>query len=219
MIPLRDSTRRTSFPYLTVALIFINLLVFLFQLSLPSQELNLMIFTFGLTPSLVSQNSFTPMAFIPFVTSMFLHAGWLHLIGNMWTLWLFGDNLEDTMGRFRFIVFYLICGLVAGVTHYAINPMSQVPVIGASGAIAGVMGAYFLMFRNARVLTFVPPIFIFELPAWIFLGFWALSQVWSGATELLTSSGGQIAVWAHVGGFITGMIIYRYFLKEECRNV
>ncbi|HWP97692.1 MAG TPA: rhomboid family intramembrane serine protease [Syntrophomonadaceae bacterium] len=217
MIPLRDSTRRTSFPYLTVGLISINLLVFLYQLSLPGRELDVMIYTFGLTPSLVSQTSFTPLAFIPFITSMFLHAGWLHLIGNMWTLWLFGDNLEDTMGRFRFIVFYLICGLVAGITHYTINPMSEVPVIGASGAIAGVMGAYFLMFRNARVLTFVPPIFIFELPAWIFLGFWALSQVWSGATELLTSNGGQIAVWAHVGGFIAGMIIYRYFLKEECR--
>lgn len=218
MIPLRDSTRRTSFPYLTVLLIAFNFLVFLYEMSLSDRSLSILIYTYGLTPETISQNPLNPLAYVPFVTSMFLHAGWLHIIGNMWTLWLFGDNLEDSMGALRFLAFYLICGLAAGVTHYALNPNSTVPVVGASGAIAGVMGAYFLMFRNARILTFVPPIFLFQLPAWIFLGFWALSQLWSGATELLSSSSGQIAVWAHIGGFLTGMIIYRYFLKEEYQN-
>lgn len=206
MFPLRDSTPSKNFPYLTVFLIVTNLLIFFFELSLDTRSLNQLLEVFGLIPALISERS----TFLPLLTSMFLHGSWMHLIGNMWSLWLFGDNLEDNMGPWRFLAFYLFCGLVAGLTHYLINPQSTIPVVGASGAIAGVMGAYFLMFRDARVLTYVPPIFIFPLPAWIFLGFWALSQVW----YVLSGSGQSVAFWAHIGGFIAGMLIYRRFLRS-----
>ncbi|MEN6348884.1 MAG: rhomboid family intramembrane serine protease [Syntrophomonas sp.] len=211
MFPLRDSTPNKNFPYMTVCLIALNLLIFFFELSLDSRSLNLLLEDFGLTPALISDRSYSIVAFVPLITSMFLHGSWMHVIGNMWSLWLFGDNLEDNMGPWRFLAFYLLCGLVAGLTHYLINPQSTVPVVGASGAIAGVMGAYFLMFRDARVLTYIPPIFIFPLPAWIFLGFWALSQVW----YVVSGSGQSVAFWAHIGGFIVGMIIYRRFLRSD----
>ncbi|MEQ8175756.1 MAG: rhomboid family intramembrane serine protease [Syntrophomonadaceae bacterium] len=210
MFPLRDSTPNNNFPYLTVGLIVVNLLIFFFELSLDARGLNQLLLEFGLIPALISEQSYSLAAYSPLLTSMFLHGSWMHVIGNMWSLWLFGDNLEDNMGPWRFLTFYLICGLVAGFTHYLINPQSTVPVVGASGAIAGVMGAYFLMFRDARVLTYVPPIFIFPLPAWIFLGFWALSQVW----YVVSGSGQSVAFWAHIGGFIVGMIIYRWFLRQ-----
>ena len=149
--------------------------------------------------------------YYPFFTSMFLHGSWMHVIGNMWILWLFGDNVEDHMGRGRFLLFYLLCGLAAGVTHYMVNPTSTVPVVGASGAVAGIMGAYFLMFRHARVLTLVPPFFLFNFPAWIYLGFWILTQFWCG----LAQSCGQIAFWAHIGGFAAGMLLHRFFLRSQ----
>lgn len=205
MFPLRDSTPSNSFPYLTVCLIAINLFIFFFELSLDTRSLNRLLLGYGLVPALISEQSYSFSSYFPLFTSMFLHGSWMHVIGNMWSLWLFGDNLEDNMGPWRFLAFYLICGLIAGFTHYIINPFSTVPVVGASGAIAGVMGAYFLMFRDARVLTYVPPIFIFPLPAWIFLGFWAFSQVWYVRQS--------VAFWAHIGGFLVGMAIYRLFLR------
>lgn len=214
MFPLRDSTPSKNVPYLTIGLIIINLLIFFFELSLDNRSLNRLLMEYGLIPVLISEQSYSLAAYSPLVTSMFLHGSWMHVIGNMWSLWLFGDNLEDNMGPWRFLVFYLICGLVAGFTHYLINPQSTVPVVGASGAVAGVMGAYFLMFRDARVLTYIPPIFIFPLPAWIFLGFWALSQVW----YVVSGSGQSIAFWAHIGGFIAGMVIYRWFLRTDPEN-
>ena len=211
MIPLRDSTPSNTFPYLTVCIILLNLFVFLFELTLGPRACELLLQTYGLVPAEVGRNPLTLSLIIPFFTSMFLHGGLMHLIGNMWSLWLFGDNLEDRMGPPRFVAFYLICGLIAGTTHYLVNPNSTTPVIGASGAIAGVMGAYFLMFRNAQVLTYVPPIFIFPLPAWIFFGVWALTQIW----YVLSGSGATVAFWAHIGGFAAGMILYRYFIREQ----
>ena len=136
-------------------------------------------------------------------------------IRDRWILWLFGDNVEDHMGAGRYLVFYLVCGVLAGMLHFVFNLSSPIPVVGASGAVAGVMGAYFLMFRHARILTYVPPFFLFTLPAWVYLGFWAVSQLWSGATELAFNSYGQIAFWAHVGGFAAGMILHSFFVKKD----
>src|SRR5262249_37796183 len=151
----------------------------------------------------------------PILTSMFLHASWLHIIGNMWVLWIFGDNIEDYLGHFSYLLFYLVCGFAASVTHILLNPVSTVPSVGASGAIAGVMGAYFLLYPRGRVLSLVPLIFFFTfwwLPAWIVLGYWFLVQFLSGtATQLASSSqsSGGIAFWAHVGGFIAGLVLIK----------
>jgi len=194
-------------------LIAINTLVFLFEVSLGEEGMNQLSFIFGLVPANITNYSSSGFAYLPFISSTFLHASWMHLIGNMWILWLFGDNVEDKMGKVRFLFFYLMCGFLAGLTHFFFNLGSEVPVVGASGAVAGVMGAYFLMFRKAKVLTFVPPFFLFNLPAWIYLGFWAITQLYGGAAGLLSMEASEpVAFWAHIGGFLTGMIVYKPFL-------
>ena len=213
MIPLRDSTPSRHFPLVTVSLIVLNLLVFYYQISLGQNGMEQLIYVLGMVPANY-QHQVPLLAYLPFLTSMFLHGSWMHVIGNMWILWLFGDNVEDRMGRGKFLLFYLLCGLIAGLTHYFINPLSPVPVVGASGAVAGIMGAYFLMFKHARVLTFVPPFFLFNLPAWIYLGFWALTQVYCGTAGLVGSSCQQIAFWAHIGGFAAGMVLHKSFTKS-----
>ncbi|MEN6349101.1 MAG: rhomboid family intramembrane serine protease [Syntrophomonas sp.] len=219
MIPLRDSTPSNRFPLITVIIIALNLFIFYQESSLGTEELNRLISIFGLVPANYSNFNVPILAYIPFLSSMFLHGSWTHVIGNMWILWLFGDNLEDRMGRGRFLLFYLLCGVIAAFTHYFVNPASAEPVVGASGAVAGIMGAYFLMFKKAKVLTFIPPFFLFNLPAWIYLGFWALSQLWCGAAQVFAANAcGQIAFWAHIGGFLAGMILYRFFLQSESRN-
>ncbi len=155
-------------------------------------------------------------AFLPIFTSMFLHGSWLHLIFNMWALWIFGDNVEDRLGHGWYLVFYLICGLAAALFHTLLNASSTIPTVGASGAIAGVMGAYFLLYPRARVLTLVPLFFVFFLwlPAWVVLGYWFVAQFLSGAaTSIAThsSNSGGIAFWAHVGGFLAGMLLIKLF--------
>ncbi len=218
MIPLRDSTPSSTFPSVTLSIIALNLVVFFFQLTFGYEAMDLIVEQWGLIPSSFNNLAKNQNGMLPLITYMFLHGGWMHVIGNMWSLWLFGDNLEDKMGKVRFVLFYLVCGLCAALIHCLMFPSSSIPVVGASGAIAGVMGAYFMMFRKARVLTFIPPFFILPLPAWIFLGFWALSQLWGGAFSLLGGEGySSIAFWAHIGGFITGMLAYRLFLKPEAR--
>ncbi len=214
MFPLRDSTPSRSFPAITVTLIIINIIIFVMETAAGPQALNDLVYIFGLVPvSLKEQIS--PLGFYPIVTSVFLHGSWMHVIGNMWILWLFGDNIEDYMGSSRFLIFYLLCGIAAGLTHYLINPGSDIPVVGASGAVAGVMGAYFLMFRHAKILTYIPPIFLLNLPAWIYLGFWGLSQLYCGTADIISANScAQIAFWAHIGGFGAGMILYRPFLRE-----
>lgn len=212
MIPLRDSTPSNKFPLVTITLIILNLLIFYYELTLGSETMNKFIYTFGLVPSHFVHYQGPWTGYLPFLSSTFMHGSWMHVIGNMWILWLFGDNVEDKMGRLRFLLFYLLCGLLAGLAHFAYNPASQFPVVGASGAVAGVMGAYFLMFRQAKVLTYIPPIFFLNLPAWIYLGFWALSQLYYGAFQSVNQ--GQIAFWAHIGGFAAGMILYRFFLHQ-----
>ena len=150
---------------------------------------------------------------------MFLHGGWAHIIGNMWTLWIFGDNVEDRMGPFRFTVFYLLCGLVAGVVHYFTNADSDVPTVGASGAIAGVLGAYFVLFPRSQIVVMVPIFFyplFFEVPAVTYLLFWALSQVFSGTLALAGPvEVGGVAWWAHVGGFSAGLLLHPLFIRPR----
>jgi len=152
---------------------------------------------------------------------MFLHGGWMHFISNMWSLWLFGDNVEDCMGHLRFLIFYLLCGLAAGFIHFMFNPTAQVPTIGASGAIAGVMGAYFVMFPTARVITLVPIFFLpyfIEIPAVFYLGIWFMMQLFSGMFSLVLPTGaGGIAWWAHVGGFLFGILVLPFFRRRRGR--
>lgn len=227
MLPLRDDAPRSTFPAVTYFLIALNVLIYLYQASLPPRPERVFVSEFGFVPHSLDlwMNGTLPAiaALLPAFTSMFLHAGWLHLIGNMWFLWIFGDNVEDRLGHFRYLVTYLICGLAASFTHYMFNMHSKIPTVGASGAIAGVLGAYFVLFPNARVLTWVF-VFVVQLPAWLVLGWWFVLQFLSGAATSMTYSGqaNPVAVWAHVGGFITGMLLVKviparksYYAFEE----
>jgi membrane associated rhomboid family serine protease len=158
--------------------------------------------------------------FLPILTSMFLHASWLHLIGNMWFLWIFGDNIEDYLGHFSYLLFYLVCGVAAAITHILLNAGSRLPSVGASGAIAGVMGAYFVLYPKARVMMWFPPIFFFHLPAWLVLGYWFFMQFLSGAATSIaetSQTNGGIAFWAHVGGFVAGVVLIKV-LPERPRR-
>ncbi|NLB53666.1 MAG: rhomboid family intramembrane serine protease [Syntrophomonadaceae bacterium] len=219
MIPLRDSTPGETFPAVTVTIIAVNVLIFYFTSMLNEQGVQQLYYLFGLVPGYYTVNGAAPNGYLPFLSSFFLHGSWMHVISNMWILWLFGDNVEDRMGKFKFVLFYLTCGVIAGLAHFLIYPDSNVPVVGASGAVAGIMGAYFIMFRHAKILTYVPPFFLFSLPAWIYLGFWGISQFWGGTVDLfIADSTGQIAFWAHVGGFISGVLLYRFFLKTPINH-
>ena len=232
MIPLRDDTPRYSTPYVTYFIIALNTVVFLFELSVGAQSpraLNSLMYQFGVVPQHferalagVSRFSF-PGLLLTILTSMFLHASWLHIIGNMWVLWIFGDNIEDYLGHFSYLLFYLVSGFAASVTHILLNGNSNVPTVGASGAIAGVMGAYMVLYPKARVLTLVPLIVFFTfwwLPAWIFLGYWFLLQFLSGtATSIAetSSQAGGVAFWAHVGGFLAGVVLIKILPERRGR--
>ena len=219
MIPLRDSTPGESFPIVTVTIILINLLIFYYTSQLNEQGMQHLFYLFGLVPGYYLEYDPLPLDYLPFLSSMFLHGSWIHVISNMWILWLFGDNVEDRMGKVKFLLFYLLCGIIAAMVHFFIYPYSNVPVVGASGAVAGIMGAHFIMFRNAQVLTFIPPFFLLNLSAWIYLGFWVITQFWGGAVDLFISdSSEQIAFWAHVGGFAAGALLYRFFLQPRQAN-
>jgi len=211
MIPLRDVIPSRTTPYITVTIIFLNALAWLFEVSLPHDVLNEFITIYGVVPG-----DFSPPTL---VTSMFLHGSWSHVIGNMWYLWIFGDNVEDRVGHGRFIVFYLLCGIAAALGQVAVDPHSMLPTIGASGAIAGVMGAYFVLYPKSRVLTLIPWWFlqIVELPAIALLGFWFLMQLFSAGAIAVTSNtrGGGVAFAAHVVGFVAGMGGVFIFRKRE----
>jgi len=220
MLPLRDDVPSRTFPYVTVGLIVVNAVVFLFEVSLGRGALASFVGTYGLVPGYVTayfSGAEVPArrVFLPLFTSMFLHGGWLHLIGNMWYLWIFGDNVEDRLGRVRFLMFYLLCGLLAGWVHYVFNAGSSVPTIGASGALAGVLGAYLISYPRARILVLLPLGFFLhfvELPALVVLGFWIILQFFYGAASVVYSSAsGGVAWWAHIGGFVGGILVFKLF--------
>jgi membrane associated rhomboid family serine protease len=223
MIPIKN-TVATRYPaVVTWTLIAINCTIFLFQVSLGPQELEAFLLRFALIPALY----FTPYYasnlsladYLPFVTNMFLHGGWLHLIMNMWMLWLFGGTVEDRLGSGRFLAFYLACGVLASLTHAIFNATSTVPALGASGAIAGVMGSYLRMFPWARLIVVVPILFLpffFEMPAYVFVGIWFAIQVLQGTAELfMPSNGGGVAWWAHIGGFVAGYVFALLMMRPE----
>jgi membrane associated rhomboid family serine protease len=216
MIPLRDVIPSRTTPYVTIGIIAVNVLGFWFELSLSPGTRQVFIREYGIVPA--------DFAWSGLLSSMFLHGGWLHIIGNMWYLWIFGDNVEDRMGHGRYLVFYLLCGVAAGLAHAFVNPDSYVPTIGASGAVAGIMGAYFVLYPRSRVLTLIP-LFIFieiiEIPAVFFLGFWFLMQLFSGAGSIAHTTGSQggVAFWAHVAGFLFGLGGVFLFRRPERQQV
>jgi rhomboid family protein len=222
LIPIRDTIPHRRSPVVTWVLIAINVAVFLYELSLSPEELQRLFYLFGVVPARYSHPEWARLSglpmhdYWPFLTCMFLHGGWAHVIGNMWTLWIFGDNVEDRMGPVRFLIFYLLTGVAAGLTHYFTNLGSAVPTVGASGAIAGVLGAYFILFPRSQIIVVLPVFFFpffFELPAVTYLLFWFLSQVLSGTLAGFAASDvGGIAFWAHAGGFVAGVVFHRLFI-------
>lgn len=224
MIPLRDSTPSDTVPIVNYALIATNCLVFMFELSL-GRHLDAFIFQYGLVPArfldLLHSGQFHAAAVLPMFTSMFLHGGWLHLLGNILFLYIFGDNVEDRFGHGWYLLFYLVAGLAAGATQTYFNSGSEMPMVGASGAIAGVLGSYVFMFPHAKVTTLIPIFFFFqivELPAFLFLGIWFVMQAISGLLSLgIGSDAGGVAWWAHIGGFAAGAVLFPFLRKPAWR--
>ncbi len=222
MFPLQTSVYARQVPIVTWLIIGANTLVFFLEVDLPKESIERLSYLFGLVPARFTDPAWAQQAgyplhsYWPFLTSMFLHGGVLHIVGNMWTLAVFGRNVEDQMGHVRFLLFYLLCGIASGVVHTLVNSHSTIPAIGASGAIAGVMGAYLAMYPTSRVVVMIPIFifpFFFDFLAVFYLGYWFLLQLFSGVMALrVTSDTGGIAVWAHVGGFLTGVLIFRLFL-------
>ncbi|MFO7964925.1 MAG: rhomboid family intramembrane serine protease [Desulfobacterales bacterium] len=218
MIPIRDTTPSAHYPIVNTTLIAFNVMIFLVQMA-QGPDLGKFIYFYGLVPARYSipqisdyfsmgQQAFSLLSF------MFLHGGFLHLLGNMWTLYIFGDNIEDRLGHLRYLVFYLLCGIGSGLAHLFLNAQSNIPTIGASGAVAGVMGAYLILYPTSRILTLIPIIFIpwfVEIPAFFFLGLWFFLQFLNAASTQGMGSG--IAWWAHIGGFLLGIVLLRMFSK------
>jgi rhomboid family protein len=214
VIPLRDVIPSRTTPYITVTIILINALAWFYEISMPERTLTRFLYIYGVVPA-----AFSPATLI---TSMFLHGSWSHVIGNMWYLWIFGDNVEDRVGHGRFIVFYLMCGTAAALGQIVMDPTSTLPTIGASGAIAGVMGAYFVLYPHSRVLTLIPWIFlqVVELPAILLLGVWFLMQLLNAGTIAVTANtgtagSGGVAFAAHVAGFLVGVAGIFLFRRRD----
>jgi membrane associated rhomboid family serine protease len=225
MLPLKDDNPTRITPYITWMLIALNAMVFLYQVSLSSLGSRIFVFRYGAIASVILGNQRLPsgVAAIPpmlsIFTGMFLHGGWMHLIGNMWFLWIFGDNIEEAMGHLRYLVFYLVCGCAASWSQIVSTPDSSAPLIGASGAIAGVLGAYIMLYPRARVWTLIFLGFFVRLmyiPAVWMLGYWFLIQAVSGGMSRNPNAGG-VAFWAHIGGFIAGMALVGLFKKKSVR--
>ena len=210
MLPLQDTVRSRSFPIVNWILIGLNVWVFFLLLSLGPRA-QAWVVALGVVPVRLLHH-WNLHNLLTILTSLFLHGGWAHLISNMLALYIFGDNVEDRMGSGRYLLFYLTCGVAATVTHIAFNPTSPVPAIGASGAISGVLAAYFLLFPSARVITFVPLFFLpwlVEIPAVLYIGFWFLSQLLNGLLTIVSGvqAFGGVAWWAHIGGFVAGLVL------------
>jgi len=231
MIPVMDSIPSRNTPIAMYGIILVNALVFFFEIQLPTGSRDQLFYVLGLVPARYTHPAWAQFVgfaaddYWPFLTSMFLHGGWLHIIGNMWMLYIFGDNVEDRMGPVGFLAFYLLCGIAAAVVHTWTNPTSTIPTVGASGAVAGVMGAYFVLFPRAQVVTLIPiffyPLFV-AFPAFVFIGMWAFIQFYNGTLSIWTldPNVGGIAWWAHVGGFAAGVILCGFFARpaRACRR-
>ena len=223
MIPIKDNVPRVTPPFAVSLIIGINALAFVYSLSLDPRVMAHLYHLFGVVPARFFEPQWAAWAGYPqtmgwpLVTYMFLHGGWLHIILNMWMLWIFGDNIEDVTGHTGFVLFYVLCGMAAVGLHMAFEQASPIPVIGASGAVAGVMGAYIVLYPHGRVLTLVPiiviPLFL-QLPAILFLGVWFLSQVFSGLVSSAQEAAKEVAWWAHVGGFVAGIALIRVFRRK-----
>jgi membrane associated rhomboid family serine protease len=217
MIPLRDINPRRRFPLVTLVLILLNALVFVYELLMPSENaLNSFMFTWGLVPARLMQMDV--LAILTIFSSMFIHSGFMHIIGNMLYLWIFGDNIESALGSFRFIVFYLLCGVGAALGQVLIDPSSEIPMIGASGAISGVMGGYLMLYPRAQVETLLFLgyfIRLVRLPAIVVLGMWIVTQLLSGLASLGASASGGVAVFAHIGGFAAGLVLVLLFRRPR----
>ncbi len=220
MIPLRDTTKSGSFPFVNSAFIAINIAVFIYEIWITGDQ-RLFMYRFGLVPAIVTTELEIGITnrIYPFITSMFLHAGWMHIIGNMIFLFIFGDNIENRMGHIRYLFFYILTGICAAIIQFLINTKSVIPIVGASGAISGVLGAYLVFFPRSRILTVVPILFFFRLihlPATVFIFVWFLIQFLGGINSAGSAGDvGGVAFWAHIGGFAAGLVLAQYFDKEK----
>lgn len=219
MIPLRDTTRADSFPIVNTIFIALNIAVFLFSIWF-THDHRLFMYRFGLVPAIVTTNLEIGVfnRLYPFITSVFMHADWMHITGNMIFLYIFGDNIEHRMGHIRYFFFYIITGVIAGLIQFMISISSVIPIVGASGAISAVLGAYLVFFPNSKIVTVVPILFYFRiirLPATVFIFVWFLIQFLGGiSTSGKTADTGGVAFWAHIGGFAAGLLLARFFAKE-----
>ncbi|WKZ41306.1 MAG: rhomboid family intramembrane serine protease [Anaerolineales bacterium] len=216
MFPLYDTVRSRRFPIINWMLVLLNGLVFYYELTLGETELHRFILDWGLVPAQLALDS--TESWLRILSSMFLHGGWFHIISNMWILIIFGDNIEDRMGSMRYLIFYLLSGTAAALMQAFLYPTSNIPMVGASGAIAGVLGAYLVLYPRARIASIVPIVFIFtiiELPALIFLGFWFVSQLFQGWLALGGADMSGVAWWAHIGGFVFGLLMVRLFARRR----
>ena len=224
MFPLKDNIQARNFPIVNIGLIVINVVFFIYEMS-HGHRVDQLIAAFGFIPArFIAQQAegwLNPSSYLPVFSSMFLHANLIHLLSNMWMLWIFGDNVEDCMGHGRYLLFFLLCGAASVAAQAIANPQSTMPMIGASGAISGVLGAYFLTYPHARILTLLPIfilIYLIELPAYFFLGFWFILQFVQGSIYSLNTDrmvGGGVAWWAHVGGFAAGAVLLQVFRCKD----
>ncbi len=223
MFPLKDNIPAKHFPVVNLTLIVLNIIAFGYQLSL-GDRMPYFIVDYGFIPArfiaLQSENWLDVSRFIPVFTSMFLHGNLIHIFSNIWMLWIFGDNVEDSMGHVKYVIFYILCGIASIFVQTMFSPESRIPMVGASGAISGVLGAYFILYPRAKIVTFIPVFILFyliEVPAFFFLGFWIFLQFMQGSVEWLASrsnDGGGVAWWAHVGGFGAGFLLVHFFRKR-----
>ena len=221
-IPIKDLNPRRTYPVVNTLLILANVIVFLYQITLPPHDYQAFVLGNATIPNHIrlalAGHGNLQAAFLPMISSMFLHSGFLHIAGNMLFLWIFGDNVEDYFGHFPYLLFYFACGIGSGLTHILFNYHSSLPALGASGAISGVMGAYIILFPRAQVLTLVL-IFFVPIPAFIILGYWFLLQFFAGVGSVGGAATGGVAWWAHIGGFLMGMIITGLSLGDRKQRV
>lgn len=220
MIPIRDTAPCNSTPYVTWSLMAICIFIFVVMQLMPYELSYKLIYLYGMVPNRYANPQWglaygMPFdGYLSFLTSLFLHGNWLHIILNMWFMWIFGDNVEDRMGRWRFLAFYLLCGLLATLMQWYSAPTLAIPVIGASGAIAGVLAAYYFLYPFERVIVYFFPIVV-QIPAVTFLGLWVIFQLYHITTSTYVEGAADSAWWAHIGGFIAGAILHRFFLRKD----